>query len=606
MQRYVIIAWNARIPLASLQAQELRERILALKGCWKISYESDGISILTEFFDSRAWSVVTHTRMEGALIGTVFDRKTSASKPLTAIADDEAAEISASKGEVLISSYWGRYVAILKDGDSGLAVLRDPSGALPCYYTRSDQLFVAFSSGLDILRCVRPAAAFDLHNIAKRIRLPTYQGGDTAFDGLRMLQPGQRLTLNGKTQSCATLWDPRIFATAPHNHTAARAAEALEKVVTDSVQSWGSAYEAIAVQTSGGLDSSIVLDCLARGDGGPALFPTHFYSPNTDSDERSFAQLIAQHYGMVLTEHELDASTFDLSKPSLRPTIDPIVNRSEKISGEELRHVSKHGLQAIFGGRGGDNVFLTTRTSDAAIDYLSDHGLGKGFFSALIDSAILSSSSIWHVLADVVRARFSEPTQVMEKVMSLPTFLSEDFQKLTTLEHLTHDWVKNLRSVPRGKIPHLRGILATHIYPTSNDYFDFVYPLVSQPVVEYCLRTPTYLLAHQGVSRHLARQAFAERLPPEIAFRLSKASGNRFYATALQSALPKLRELLLDGLLCEMRVLDRMLIEENCKDDVLLKQPYMTQAIYNGVLIENWIRAVMEDASLSSAVYRAA
>ena len=47
-------------------------------------------------------------------------------------------------------------------------------------------------------------------------------------------------------------------------------------------------------------------------------------------------------------------------------------------------------------------------------------------------------------------------------------------------------------------------------------------PLFSQPLVELCLRIPTYVLTHGGWDRAVARRAFYDDLPPEIRNRRHK------------------------------------------------------------------------------------
>ena len=71
--------------------------------------------------------------------------------------------------------------------------------------------------------------------------------------------------------------------------------------------------------------------------------------------------------------------------------------------------------------------------------------------------------------------------------------------------------------------------------------------MISQPLLELCLSLPTYLLTHGGQGRALAREAFADRIPAEIARRRSKGGVDEHATAVLQRSLPLAREMLLEG-----------------------------------------------------------
>lgn len=72
-------------------------------------------------------------------------------------------------------------------------------------------------------------------------------------------------------------------------------------------------------------------------------------------------------------------------------------------------------------------------------------------------------------------------------------------------------------------------------------------PLRSQPLVELCLRTPTYALIEDGRDRALARRAFLSDLPAEVVSRRTKGEISEYAFDVLNGNLPFLRDLLLDG-----------------------------------------------------------
>ncbi len=86
-------------------------------------------------------------------------------------------------------------------------------------------------------------------------------------------------------------------------------------------------------------------------------------------------------------------------------------------------------------------------------------------------------------------------------------------------------------------------------------------PLLSQPLVELCLRIPTYLLIKSGRDRALARLAFERDLPTEIVRRRAKGRADQHVRNILDANLDFVRELLLDGFLVRRGLLDRAALD---------------------------------------------
>jgi len=95
----------------------------------------------------------------------------------------------------------------------------------------------------------------------------------------------------------------------------------------------------------------------------------------------------------------------------------------------------------------------------------------------------------------------------------------------------------------------------------SLDGLSLMHPLMSQPLVELCMRYPTYVLTAGGRDRALARHAFSADLPREIIRRRSKGGQEEYLKEILTRNLPFVRELLLDGLLVQHGTLNRANLE---------------------------------------------
>lgn len=87
------------------------------------------------------------------------------------------------------------------------------------------------------------------------------------------------------------------------------------------------------------------------------------------------------------------------------------------------------------------------------------------------------------------------------------------------------------------------------------------HPLMSQPIIELCLRIPTYLLVKGGRDRALARDAFRDIIPHEIYQRRDKGSTGQHAIELMRRSGKFLNEMLLDGVLVREGIVDRRSVE---------------------------------------------
>jgi asparagine synthase (glutamine-hydrolysing) len=85
--------------------------------------------------------------------------------------------------------------------------------------------------------------------------------------------------------------------------------------------------------------------------------------------------------------------------------------------------------------------------------------------------------------------------------------------------------------------------------------------LMSQPLIELCLRIPSYVWITGGRDRAIARRAFEPVLPALIVRRQQKGAIDRHNLRIFDTNEAYLREMLLDGLLVKAGLLDRTRLE---------------------------------------------
>jgi asparagine synthase (glutamine-hydrolysing) len=157
-----------------------------------------------------------------------------------------------------------------------------------------------------------------------------------------------------------------------------------------------------------------------------------------------------------------------------------------------------------------------------------------------------------------------------------------------------HPWDEGAQGASQAKRNHveaIRRILDFLDRPERWHDRDMVAPLLSQPVVEFCLGVPSWCWVAGGRDRAVARAAFAARLPPEIAWRRGKGRIESLCVAAYLHQRPALRELLLGGRLAARGLLDRAAIEAYFERDNL-DGNFDYFRLLEIADVERWVRSV--------------
>ena len=127
----------------------------------------------------------------------------------------------------------------------------------------------------------------------------------------------------------------------------------------------------------------------------------------------------------------------------------------------------------------------------------------------------------------------------------------------------SHVMRNDVAGIPLGKLWHIWQIAT---FPYDDPFAqagdpEMIHPMMSQPLVEFCLRIPTYVHLYQGWDRAIARRAFAKDLPLQIVRRTAKGGMEQYAKAVIKRNMPFARELLLDGALVKEKIVDRSKLE---------------------------------------------
>jgi asparagine synthase (glutamine-hydrolysing) len=280
-------------------------------------------------------------------------------------------------------------------------------------------------------------------------------------------------------------------------------------------------------------------------------------------DERHYARLVAQSGGSHLVERPRDPTI------SLQPLLNVAPSHEPTTYLYFLEHsrldaslAAEHQATGAFTGWGGDQLFYQHHAMLAAGDYLHYRGVGPRFLQIALDAARMDRVSVWHVLHEAFSHRFQQRRWSFraDVARGRPLIRPEVLDEVYGRTRYTHPLLNDDRGMPNGKLWHALQLSSPwEFYDPLGEPDDpeRVSPLYSQPVLELCLRLPVHLLTLGGWDRAIARRAFYEELPREVANRQNKGDIERHILSILEHNGTFIRDLLLNGALVEEGVIDR-------------------------------------------------
>ena len=599
MYRYIAFSWNKNNASASSRVQRLCRRLVSSAAGWNCALESPGLSVYEARHSGGALQAYRLSDRSGVVVGRLFRKADEGNQKLGSgktFDEVETRRLLSSEGRHLIGSYWGQYVAFLRTDDGHCRyVLRDPTGALPCYIMRQGDVDIVLSDMEDYVRLDLGPFTVNWDHVSASLIYRRLVTSTTGLNEVGQLYAGACRVFKDRGERTETTesfyWSPVEVAESNTVEDPIAAAEALYSVIVNCVKAWGSAYDSILHELSGGLDSSIVAACLAKVEQRPKVLCFHYFTEAIDGDERQYARAVARHVDLELLERPLRVSDRTLERQLDKSRRASPVQLGLLPSSELLKRriVADRHVGAVFSGQGGDHLFQQVRSIRFAAEYVYRNGLGGKLMSVLADTTKLTGHSIWSVLGAVIRygvlRRAFDPYADFEA----PAILSHSAREGTNLDSFRHPWVIAARRLPAIKTSHVFLLVDTQgFYDVPRPYVEQVHPLISQPIIELSLQIPSYILAYRGRTRGLVRDAFESELPKSIIHRKDKGVTSSYFNRLMTENVGYIREILLDGVLVSEGILDKDVLESQLSEQSLVSGTNL-RPIFSAIKTEVWL-----------------
>jgi asparagine synthase (glutamine-hydrolysing) len=572
MYPYVAFIRDVRNPNADAAAVRLVDLFRRAHPEWMLLDEGQGLSLFHAPPGGRSVAALVLPAGKGAVLGTLFPKNLNLSprdwKPVNE--GLYAEEIVQSGGRRLMEDYWGGYVAFLAGRDGTVhQVLRDCSGRMPCYIVEQGDTTIIAGNIDDLPGLELPLFSINTRFLAGFIYNAELAQRECALNEVKELLAGECLEVRSGQRRQFAMWDPRVICRESWLEDFDEAARQVREVTQACVDFWASKYDRIIHQLSGGLDSSAILGCLKHSAYRPQTICVHQESSGAGESEVAFARLAADTAGFELvvqpgySQHSgYDERIFRLPRAP-KPSVAHLGTAVES----ELRNAlpSQTRAEAIWDGQGGDQLFFQVRSAFGAVDFAFQHGTGGDFSRHVRDAARLSRSSYWGILRKslglgLLRSGWRPENEYRRGMI----FLSPEIVPTDIIDYVWQPWSDESSDLPPGKrwqIGLLACLLHRHRPLPGLQYADEHHPLMSQPLLELCLRIPTYTLLRGGIDRALERAAFRDCVPEPIIRRENKGSIGTAFMSKVRESLPFIRDLLLDGVLVRERIIVRASLE---------------------------------------------
>jgi asparagine synthase (glutamine-hydrolysing) len=460
---------------------------------------------------------------------------------------------------------WGAYVRLAVEPSGWLRLERDPTGRIECWrYALTPDVDLIFSHIGDVTRLL-PELEVDWAFIAYHLHNDWCRGAATGLAGIEEVLPGQRLRYGHGRRDSGWSWRADTFTTETYGDRS-EAGAAIRAAAEAGVAAWASVYDRIALDLSGGVDSAVVLGLLRGCKAADAVTGVNFVLSRVEADERAYARAAANLHGVELIEAQVPEISFADATPFagrlLRPTNRTMPLGYDELSSEIARRL---GADAFMTGTAGDHLFFDAVDAEPVADFVRGHGLSPYVWPVAYDIAKLSRDTVWNVLGAAARD-LRTPKSLEARLRRENPLLGPVARAGVDYARFAHPWVTD----PSPQTPPAKRTQIALITELQRHYWRYgradvseeTHPLFSQPLMEACLRTPSYWFGVGGMRRGFQRQIFADLLPESIRVRRTKGANTAHWVSLFNRNLDHVRGLLLEGELQERGLLDRSALEQ--------------------------------------------
>jgi len=493
--------------------------------------------------------------------------------------------------EVLLAAYerWGGEVVLRLRGDFAFAAwdgrrgrvfaARDPFGVKPFFYLADRQRICFGSEAKQLLTIPGVQAKPNEVKIAELLVTGRGSAGEaTFFENVMRLRPGHWLEADAAGVRIARWWDPAPKAGAPPSICDERVAERFYELFRGAVQRRLDTDRPIALELSGGYDSSSVVlaatELKAQGFGAlPKIVSISHLYPGLACDESGFidAVLASSPFGAIRFDAPISDYTSALGEELWKGDA-PLPDVSWPRRAMGAAHLEAEGCRVVLTGLGGDELVWDP---DYELDFWRNRQFLRAIRHCLRDPRVLRDESQRESLARL--ARFAVPRWLKDAIRQfvrrtpreLPVWVTCAAGDLQAHHAATPRSNTRSSSIAQASVCEWLDSATFHWLLESEEQLaayrgiELRHPFLDQDLVEFVLSIPWQARYRQpGPFKTLLVAAMGGRLPAVLRERHGKTVFDTYFASLHEAGRANLEgELFGSGRWGSQRFIDRRSLE---------------------------------------------
>lgn len=420
-----------------------------------------------------------------------------------------------------------------------LMLARDRLGVKPLFYFYDGRQLVFGSELKAILEHPRIQREIDPEALLYYLRYSYIPDPLTIFRKIRKLPPAHVLTISNGALEVHSYWDGLVAAESSSVVSEQDAASELESRLQEAVRLRLISDVPLGAFLSGGIDSSLVVACMAR----EATRPVKTFSIGFEEEsynELPYARRVAEHLGT--DHHEL------IVGPQGCDLIERIVSHFDEPFGDpsaiptyHLSELAAGNVTVALSGDGGDELFAGYDRYRVELDRNRFDGLPAiarqflAYTSHILPDGFYGKNLLWNVSLPA-RARFLDSisytgARQLEELLS-PSFHGE-LVRTHYASSIMEGYFERVRDRPW--LSQLQYFDAKTYLPadvlTKVDRMSMAHslevrsPFLDHFLVEYVTSLPINLKLRNDVAKYLLKRIAQKFLPPEIVHRKKQGFG---------------------------------------------------------------------------------
>ena len=477
-----------------------------------------------------------------------------------------------SDAELVLRAFqlWGRDCLSHIEGDFAIAIwnplerslfcARDPMGNKTLHYFWSGRTFIFATEMHVVMLHPRVPRLLNKGVLAEYLASEWHSRDETFWQGVQRLVAAHRMTVNSAGPRIDKYWSPDLFASFGYSRDEDYV-EHYRHLLADTVRRLSRSNKSLAVEVSGGLDSSAIFasaDKLQREGELAAPGLTGFtinFEGDPHADEIAYCRAVGAHLGTQIVESSPARYPLSWFTDRARKYLEFPGFPNSVMAGNLMQLAQHGGSRVLLNGIGGDEwlgagrsfyaeELAAGRWGEAARLLRQDVAIGgllKGLWwfcrFGLAPSLPESARSWWRHVRDNAVEGFDRSAWLAPELRAA-LLVQRDKRPAGRATELR--WSGQRAELGVLADPYIALAHESHERFAATFGLELRRPYYTAAMVQFAFAVPKRLLFSAGTDRHLHRQAMQGLLPELVLRRQTKAE----FSVTYNQYLPAMRDLL--------------------------------------------------------------